>query len=88
VRDGGGVVKTFSDHINRVHRTGVAFSPCMRYVATGSEDRACYIYDVRAGGCVQKLTGHTDVCSAIAFNPLFPQCATGSLDSTVRFYSE
>ena len=32
-------VMSFSSHTNRVHPVGVAFSPCMRYVACGSEDK-------------------------------------------------
>lgn len=80
-------VMRFCEHVNRVHTLGVAFSPCMRYVATGSEDRAAYIYDVRTGRRLVKLKGHTDVVTSVAFNPLHPQLATTSTDGTVRFYS-
>lgn len=81
-------VMRFGEHVNRVHQLGVAFSPCMRYVATGSEDRMGYLYDIRTGRCLQKLAGHTDVVTSVAFNPLYPQLATSSYDSTVRFYSD
>lgn len=81
-------VMRFGEHVNRVHSLGVAFSPCMRYVATGSEDRAAYLYDLRTGRCITKLTGHTDVVTSVAFNPLHPQLATASYDGTVRFYSD
>lgn len=80
-------VMRFGEHVNRVHTLGVAFSPCMRYIATGSEDRAAYLYDLRTGRCVTKLGGHTDVVTSVAFNPLHPQLATASYDSTVRFYT-
>ena len=33
-----------------------------------------------------KLTGHKDVVSGVAFNPIFPQLATCSYDGSVRFY--
>uniref|UniRef100_H3HAX5 Anaphase-promoting complex subunit 4 WD40 domain-containing protein n=1 Tax=Phytophthora ramorum TaxID=164328 RepID=H3HAX5_PHYRM len=80
-------VMRFCEHVNRVHTLGVAFSPCMRYVATGSEDRAAYIYDIRTGRRLVKLKGHSDVVTSVAFSPLHPQLATGSCDGTVRFYS-
>ncbi|GMF25681.1 unnamed protein product [Phytophthora lilii] len=79
-------VMRFCEHVNRVHTLGVAFSPCMRYVATGSEDRAAYIYDIRTGRRLVKLAGHTDTVTSVAFNPLHPQLATASCDGTVRFY--
>ncbi|KAG1708317.1 hypothetical protein DVH05_024996 [Phytophthora capsici] len=80
-------VMRFCEHVNRVHTLGVAFSPCMRYVATGSEDRAAYIYDIRTGRRLVKLKGHTDVVTSVAFSPLHPQLATAACDGTVRFYS-
>ncbi|GLD93195.1 hypothetical protein PINS_up001787 [Pythium insidiosum] len=81
-------VLRFGEHVNRVHQLGVAFSPCMRYVATGSEDRLTYLYDVRTGRCLTRLQGHTDVVTSVAFNPLHPQLATASYDGTIRFYSD
>ncbi|OWZ22628.1 hypothetical protein PHMEG_0002640 [Phytophthora megakarya] len=80
-------VMRFCEHVNRVHTLGVTFSPCMRYVATGSEDRAAYIYDIRTGRRLVKLKGHSDVVTSVAFSPLHPQLATASCDGTVRFYS-
>jgi WD40 repeat protein len=80
-------VMKFCEHVNRVHTLGCAFSPCVRYVATGSEDRAAYMYDIRTGRRLVKLKGHTDVVTSVAFSPLHPQLATASCDCTVRFYS-
>jgi WD40 repeat protein len=60
-----------------------------RYIASGSEDKCCYIYDVRSPGTfVSKLQGHSDVVSDVAYNPIYPQLATASFDGTVRFYAE
>ena len=42
-------VARFSAHACRRDPTTIAFSPCMRYLATGSEDKAAYVYDVRRG---------------------------------------
>ncbi|KAG7402392.1 WD repeat-containing protein 27 [Phytophthora boehmeriae] len=80
-------VMRFGEHTNRVHTLGAAFSPCMRYVATGSEDRFAYIYDIRTGRKLVRLKGHSDVVTSVAFSPLHPQLATASYDGTVRFYS-
>lgn len=40
-------VRTFAEHVNKVHSVGLDFSPCGRFVATGSEDRWAHIYDIR-----------------------------------------
>ena len=44
------------------------------------------VYDVRAGKEIARLSGHRDVVSSVAFNPIFPQLASASYDGTVRFY--
>jgi WD40 repeat protein len=65
-----------------------ALSPCLRYAACGSEDRQAYLYDVGSARLVQKLGGHSDAVTAVAFNPYHPQLASTGLDGTVRFYSD
>ena len=79
-------VARFSNHINRREKIQIALSPCLRYVATGSEDKSCRMVDLRSGRELHKLTGHKDVVSGVAFNPLYPQLATCSYDGSVRFY--
>lgn len=76
----------YNSHINRRESITIALSPCLRYLATGSEDRTARIVDLRGGREIVKLPGHKDVVSGVAFNPLFPQLATCSFDGTVRFY--
>jgi WD40 repeat protein len=57
-------------HHNRMHPLGAAISPCMRYVATDSEDNSCYIYDVRQGRPVERIWGsHRDTVADVAFLP-------------------
>ena len=81
-------VMSFGNHVNRVHPIGMAFSPCMRYVACGSEDKLCYLYDVRTGTPCDRLHGHTDTVTDVSFNPLHPQLATVSFDRKILFYAD
>ena len=67
---------------------GVAFSPCLRYVAAGGEDRAATLFDLRMGTVLHRLRdGHTDVVADVAFHPLHPQLATACYDGRVRFFN-
>jgi WD40 repeat protein len=76
-------------HVNRVHSVGASLSADGYYMATGSEDRAAVIYDLRRGsegGAVMKLKGATDTVTAVAFHPQTPALFTGSIDGCVRLY--
>lgn len=66
----------------------IAFSPCLRYLSTGSEDKSARIIDIRTGKELVKLLGHKDVVTSVAFNPLTAQLATCSYDGQVKFYIE
>lgn len=74
-------------HSNRVHTCSATFSPDLMYIATGSEDRSVVIYDLRKDGdCLMKLRGATDTVTTVAWHPLLPHIASGSLDGNVRFF--
>lgn len=77
----------FSNHLNRREPVGLAFSPCMRYLATGSEDKHTYLYDLRTSTQATRHRGHADVVSCVEFNPLYPQFISGSYDGALRFYT-
>ena len=78
----------FSEHVNRRDTSiKASFSPCMRYIASGSEDRAGILYDIRRGTAISKLQCHTDVVSCVSWNPLFPQLATASYDGHIHFFT-
>lgn len=81
-------VRAFSQHLNRSHRCGAAISPCLRFLATGSEDRCTYLYDLGGGGVVARVPSHTDVVSDVAFSPLHPQLCSVGHDGRVRFFSD
>jgi WD40 repeat protein len=49
LRAGAARVASFVDHVNRREKVGVAFSPCVRFLAVGSEDGVGYVYDLRNG---------------------------------------
>ena len=78
----------FSAHVNRREALGLAFSPCMRRLAVGSEDKLAYVFDLRTGTPLARLKGHTDVVSAVVFNPRHPQLITASYDGRLRFYTQ
>lgn len=80
-------VRKFEGHTNRTYPCGLAFSPCARFIATGSEDRSAYIFDIRAGTYLHKLTGHTDTVTDVAFHPLLPQLVTVTVDGKVRLFT-
>ena len=53
-------------HINNCHRIGMQFSPCMRYLATCSEDRSVAVYDMRFGNACMSIVGQPASASASA----------------------
>ena len=73
-------------HSNRSRACGIALSPDGIYVATGSEDRSAWVYDLRTGGAAARLRGATDSVTAVAWHPRMPLLAAGSLDGGLRFY--
>ncbi|KAF6257814.1 WD40-repeat-containing domain protein [Scenedesmus sp. NREL 46B-D3] len=71
VRSGPGpCVRSFSGHKNSQMAIGLAFSPCMRYLATGSEDKAAY----------------AEVVADVAFHPWRPELVVGCMDGRVHCY--
>jgi WD40 repeat protein len=60
-----------------------------RYLASGSEDKSAYLYDLRMGTVLHRIRGvHGDAVMDVAFNPLHPQLATACLDGRIHFYSD
>eukprot|EP00727_Mastigamoeba_balamuthi_P007641 m51a1_g3498 hypothetical protein (2478) ;mRNA; f:817008-829256 len=77
-------VRRFEGHSNRVHKVGVALSPCLRFVATGSENNATYVYDVTRGTVLSRIPGHSDVVSDVDFSLYRNQLVSCSHDGTDR----
>lgn len=81
-------VRRYEGHQNRAYTCGLDLSPCGRYLATGSEDKTAYIFDLRSGTYCSKLGGHNDTVSDVAFHPLYPQLVTATLDGKLRLYKD
>lgn len=80
--------RAFVGHPARLGASGLAFSPCLRFLATGSDDRTAWIFDLRQGSLLARARGsHSEPISSVDFHPSRPLLATGSLDGSVRTFS-
>ncbi|XP_056276651.1 WD repeat-containing protein 47 isoform X2 [Pseudoliparis swirei] len=61
----------------------VAVDPSGRLLATGQEDSACMLYDIRGGRIVQVYRPHSSDVRSIRFSPGAHYLLTGSYDSKV-----
>jgi WD40 repeat protein len=59
-----GCVRRYNGHISRAHPVGMAISPCGRFLATGSEDRCCYVYDMRCTIIQHLFSPSVTLCGA------------------------
>lgn len=57
---------------------------------TGSEDRACYIYDIASAQVVGKTKGkdHGDSIIDVAINPTIHEWSTACIDGHVRTFRD
>lgn len=79
-------VRKFEGHMNRAQKIGLAYSPCAKYIAVGSEDRSVYLYDIRSSSYLHRLSSHSDVITSVAFHPQKPLLACGTLSGQLRTY--
>jgi WD40 repeat protein/energy-coupling factor transporter ATP-binding protein EcfA2 len=66
--------------------TSVAFSPDGHYIASGSEDRTVWLWDLEGNSVGKPFRGHQDYVNSIAFSPDGRYIITGSSDKTVRLW--
>ena len=56
--------RSFAAHLNRAQPVGCAFSPCLRYVACGSEDKQAYRYRYRYR---YRSPSRVNICDLLAY---------------------
>lgn len=81
----------YSSHVNRREAVNCCLSPCMRYLATGSEDRTARIVDLRTGMKEISKIGSglfRDVVTGVAYHPIHAQLGVCSFDGTVKFFRD
>lgn len=61
----------------------VAVDPSGRLLATGQEDNACMLYDIRGGRMVQTYRPHLSDVRSVRFSPGAHYLLTGSYDAKV-----
>ncbi len=82
------VRKFVGGHLANSSKIGCCFSPCMRFIATGSEDKCAYLYDVRNGTILHKLNAKcTDTISDVQFHPKTGHLITSSYDGSIRIFT-
>ena len=83
-------MRTFSDHSNRSLSIGFDVSPCLRYLLTGSEDGAVYVYDFMNERLLGKTRNafHGDQVSDVSVNGSYLEYATACLDGHVRVFRD
>lgn len=82
------IVQFFFSYSSFFHSTGspvasVAVDPSGRLLATGQEDSACMLYDIRGGRIVQVYRPHTSDVRSVRFSPGAHYLLTGSYDTKV-----
>ncbi|CAL1272670.1 unnamed protein product [Larinioides sclopetarius] len=81
-------VLCFKEHKCRSFPCGANFSLCGKYIATGSEDRSIYIYDLRHLCHQHKINDcQADVFTSVAFSPK-SQLLASSLNGSIYLYGK
>jgi hypothetical protein len=80
----GASLLTLSGHKSGI--SAVAYSPDGRRVASGGQDRAVKVWDLRTGQEILNLEGHTSAVYAVAFNPDGRRLASTGGDATVKLW--
>ncbi|XP_049686883.1 WD repeat-containing protein 27 [Accipiter gentilis] len=78
--------RRFEGHSSRSYPCGISVSPCGRFIATGSDDKCAYIYEMRSSTFSHKLGGHTESVINVAFSPSSPQLTTATLDGKLQLF--
>ena len=66
--------------------TSVEFSPCGRYVLSGSKDKTVKLWDIATGREIRTFKGHSDVVSSARFIPDGRHVVSSSWDKSIRLW--
>ncbi|XP_065488148.1 WD repeat-containing protein 27 [Caloenas nicobarica] len=78
--------RRFEGHSSRCYPCGIAVSPCGRFIASGSDDKCAYIYEMCSSTFSHKLGGHSESVINVAFSPSSPQLTTATLDGKLQLF--
>ncbi|XP_071404072.1 WD repeat-containing protein 27 isoform X3 [Pithys albifrons albifrons] len=65
--------RRFEGHSSRCYPCGIAVSPCGRFIASGSDDKYAYIYELRSSTFLHRLGRHSESVINVTFSPSSPQ---------------
>ena len=68
------------------YANGLAYSPDVSVLATGSEDRSVRLWDARTGTPIRSRAGRARAVWPVVFSPDGRSLATGGWDDTVRVW--
>jgi hypothetical protein len=75
---------TIQEHENSVN--AVAYSPCGKWVASGSKDETIKVCSVVTGEVKCTLTGHSGSVNSVAYSPDGKHIVSGAYDKSVRIW--
>ncbi|KAM6324216.1 LOW QUALITY PROTEIN: WD repeat-containing protein 27 [Aegotheles albertisi] len=78
--------RRFEGHSSCCYPCGIALSPCGRFIASGSDDKYAYIYEIHSSTFSHKLERHTESVINVTFRPSFPQLTTATLDGKLHLF--
>ncbi|KAM9382886.1 WD repeat-containing protein 27 [Phaethornis superciliosus] len=78
--------RRFEGHSSRCYPCGIAVSPCGRFIASGSDDKCAYIYEMCSSTFSHKLGGHRESVINVTFSPSSPQLTTATLDGKLQLF--
>ncbi|KAM6280972.1 WD repeat-containing protein 27 [Porphyrio hochstetteri] len=78
--------RRFEGHSSRCYPCGIAVSPCGRFIASGSDDKCAYLYEMHSSTFSHKLGGNADSVINVTFSPSSPQLTTATLDGKLQLF--
>ena len=81
--DGAKAVRSITGHRGAVTAVDIHMSRS-HFMASGSSDTNCKLWDSRARDCVAKYVGHSGALNTLAFSPDGQWLASGSADGMVK----